>query len=190
MSGPDFDELVGADMDGDEYARLRRAHDLLVAAGPAPELPRALAEPPLPRIGRRSLAARVLPLAATLAVVAFVGGYLAGASGRPTAFETDFVLAMHGTAAAPAASASLRVGEIDEAGNWPMELTVEGLRRGPRYELLLSRDGRPVASCGYFVVEKGRTVAYLNAPYHLRAFDGWVVTRVGSDDVLLRDESA
>jgi hypothetical protein len=190
MRGPDFDELVGGDVNGEEREHLRRAHDLLVAAGPAAELPSTLAAPPLPRAGRRTLAKRVLPLAATLAVAAFAGGYLAGSEGTPASFDTDFVLAMKGTAAAPDASADLRVGEIDEAGNWPMEMTVEGLRPGPRYELQLSRGGRPVASCGYFVVEDGETAVYLNAPYRLKHFDGWVVTRAGSDQVLLRDESA
>jgi hypothetical protein len=42
---PDFEELVGADLSPEEQARLRRAHDLLIAAGPPPELPPALAEP-------------------------------------------------------------------------------------------------------------------------------------------------
>ena len=35
---PDFDALVGADVPGEERDRLRRAHELLVAAGPPPEL--------------------------------------------------------------------------------------------------------------------------------------------------------
>ena len=35
---PDFDELVGGDVTGDERERLRRAHELLVQTGPPPEL--------------------------------------------------------------------------------------------------------------------------------------------------------
>jgi len=35
---PDFDELVGGDVTGDERERLRRAHELLVHTGPPPEL--------------------------------------------------------------------------------------------------------------------------------------------------------
>jgi hypothetical protein len=190
MRGPDFDELVGADVQGEERKRLRRAHDLLVAAGPAAPLPRSLAAPPLRRAARRTAVARVLPIAAALAVAAFAGGYLAGATGREESFETDFALVMDGTAAAPGASASLRIGELDEAGNWPMEMTIEGLPPGPRYELSLTRDGRPAVSCGVFVVEKGRTSVYLNAPYRFDEFDGWVVTREGSREVLLRDTEA
>ena len=38
MSGPDFRELVGDEGTPEELALLRRAHDLLVAAGPPPEL--------------------------------------------------------------------------------------------------------------------------------------------------------
>src|SRR5437588_621917 len=43
---PEFRELVGDDLTPEERARLERVHELLVAAGPPPELPPALAEPP------------------------------------------------------------------------------------------------------------------------------------------------
>ena len=43
---PDFRELVG-DLPDEERARLERVHDLLIAAGPPPELPPALVEPDL-----------------------------------------------------------------------------------------------------------------------------------------------
>ena len=46
MSGPNFDELVGAELPPSERERLRLVHDLLVAAGPPPELPKLLASPP------------------------------------------------------------------------------------------------------------------------------------------------
>ena len=39
---PDFDDLVGGDLPADERERLRRVHDLLVEAGPPPELPEGL----------------------------------------------------------------------------------------------------------------------------------------------------
>ena len=45
---PDFDELVGNDLGSEERDRLRRAHELLVAAGPLPELPPSLADPRAP----------------------------------------------------------------------------------------------------------------------------------------------
>ncbi len=44
---PDFRELVGDDLPDEERARLERVHELLVAAGPPPELPPALVEPDL-----------------------------------------------------------------------------------------------------------------------------------------------
>ena len=54
-----------------------------------------------------------------------------------------------------------------------------------RYELSLTRDGEIAASCGFFTVEGEKTVVYLNAPYKLREYDAWVVTRAGSDRILL-----
>jgi hypothetical protein len=190
VSAPDFDELVGQ---GDD--RLRRVHDLLVQAGPPPELPPSLGhapgsapEPATRLMPRRRLGA-TLVLAAALAVAAFGAGYLVAARTGPDAgFHEDFALAMSGTRAARGASATLLVGEIDEAGNWPMEMTVQGLPalpRGRRYELLLTKDGRRAVSCGTFVVH-GDTVVFLNAPYRLREYDGWIVTREGDDTALLR----
>jgi hypothetical protein len=186
----ELEELVA----GDE--RLRRAHEALLAAGPAPELPPELATPP----GRREQpAVRLLPrrrlgaalvLAAALALAAFGGGYLLAAADEPEAFETDFVLVMSGTERAEDAVASLAVGKQDEAGNWPMEMTVQGLPALPghgRYELLLTKGGEPAVSCGTFVVD-GKTLVFLNAPFRLRQYDGWVVTRAGSREILLRTD--
>lgn len=185
MTGPAFEQLVGADIGADERDRLRRVHDALLAAGPPAELPPRLERPPLPRampFPRRRVA--TFALAAALAVAAFGAGAITRDGGDGGAFATDFVLRMTGTSAAPEGLAVLAVGEIDEAGNWPMRMTVTGLDPG-RYELLLTRDGRPAASCGTFAVD-GRTVVFLNAPYRLRQFDGWVVTPEQSDRILLR----
>lgn len=154
-------------------------------AGPPPELTPSLADPLPPRRARRRLVLAAA-LAAALALAAFGAGYVAG-SQRAHGFETDFALAMWGTEAAPRAQATLVLGEIDEAGNWPMEMTIEGLPQDGRYELLLTRGGEPAASCGTFLVS-GRTVVFLNAPYRLRQFDGWVITREGDRDVLLRTD--
>ena len=46
--GPDFDQLVGHEVGREERERLQRVHELLVEAGPPPEL-----SPSSPR-GRRS----------------------------------------------------------------------------------------------------------------------------------------
>src|SRR5207245_1293825 len=45
---PEFDELIGADAPAEERERLRRVHELLVAAGPPAELPPSLETVPEP----------------------------------------------------------------------------------------------------------------------------------------------
>lgn len=191
-SGPDFDELVGTDLEADERARLLRVHELLIAAGPPAELPPAL-EPieeaatvvPLrPRPSRRRLAVAAV-LAAALAVMAFGLGFFVGDNGNAQAVQPERVIEMTGQDA----RASLAILPADEAGNWPMRMTVQGLpplEGGNQYELWLSRDGKPIEPCGTFVVHgEGRTVVTLNAPYKLKNFDGWVVTRRGSEETIL-----
>ncbi|MDX6512258.1 MAG: Anti-sigma-K factor rskA [Gaiellaceae bacterium] len=185
---PDFEQLVGADeLAPDELERLRGVHDLLIAAGPPPELPPALEQAPdvdapvtlLPRRRRAVLAL----LAAALALAAFGAGYLVSGRGDGnTGFKADTSIPpipMHGTVAAPGALASIRLGPADDGGNWPMLFTVRGLKQLPPnqyYELYLSRGGKPVASCGTFRVHGGTTTVLLNAPYKLRRFSGWIVT--------------
>lgn len=182
MSGPpELEHLVGEDLPTEERERLRRVHDLLVAAGPPPELPPSLAKaPPLPTaqpgfLPRRRRAA-VLLLAAALTAAAFGGGYLAGSGG--SSFRTSFVVPMHGTDAAHGALASIRVGKRDPAGNWPMLVTVRGLKSLPRggyYQLFLTRNHRPAASCGIFTVRGAVTAVRFSVPYELRNYDGWVL---------------
>ena len=180
---PDFDELVGTDLDPGERARLERVHELLIAAGPAPE---SVATRPVElQPGRRRGA--VLAIAAALAVAAFaLGASLVDGSGRR---GVDFVVAMEGTAAATDAAASLMVFDIDDAGNWPLELTVDGLQpteSGRPYELWLMRDGRLAALCGGFLTDAdGSAVVPMNAPYRFDEFDGWVVVEEGSETPLL-----
>jgi hypothetical protein len=176
---PDFDELIGSDLEQAERDRLRRAHEALLVAGPPPELPQGLARP---REHRRYTRPALLAAAVLLVVAAFLGGWLVGRAGE----EPDFTLVMEGTPAAVAAHADLDVYPIDEAGNWPMKMRVSGLADG-RYELVLTRDGKPAVSCGFFLVQ-GSTLATLNAPYKLRAYDGWAVVRPGSSRILLRTE--
>jgi hypothetical protein len=176
VKSPDFDELIGDDVDDAERARLRRVHDLLVAAGPPADMPATLASPPVVGLRRKRVALGLL--AAALVVAAFVGGWLArGASDDP--FEVRAEVAMRGTAAAPVASGSLRLGYADEHGNWPMLVVVRGLEPLPKsgyYELLLTKKGKPVATCGSFKVgPDGEAKVRLGASYRLSDFDGWVV---------------
>lgn len=189
MTGPDFDELAGEGLEPAERARLERAHEALLRAGPPPELPPELAEPPAPApvrlLPRRRRAALAL-VAAALALVVFGAGYLVG--DRAGEAPVDRVIVLTGTPAAPGARASLAVFAVDDAGNWPMELTVRGLEtlpEGETYELWLTRDGALAESCGVFAVAGETTVVPLNAPYKLKRFDGWVVVRHGESEPLL-----
>jgi hypothetical protein len=179
---PDFDDLVGTDLPAEERARLERVHELLIAAGPPPD---AVAEPVelLPRRRRGA----VLAIAAALATAAFALGaaLIDESSGR----SVDFVESMAGTPAAPDASASLVVYDVDEAGNWPMELTVEGLRPGSSgrmFELWLTRAGELDALCGGFLTDAdGAASVPMNAPYPFDDTVGWVVVEAGSTTPLL-----
>jgi hypothetical protein len=189
---PNFDQLVGTDLDPRERDRLRRVHELLVAAGPPPELSTEVDAPPtgasvhaLPRRrGRGAIAA----LAAALGVLVFAVGYLAGARGDdPGTFD---VVGMTGLGPAQDASATLEIYDVDEFGNWPMRVEVRGLQpsssTGRLYELWLTKDGRLVAPCGRFSAEDdGMTVIPLNAPYRLSEYDEWVVVEQGSETPLL-----
>jgi hypothetical protein len=185
---PNFDELVGGDdLSPEETARLERVHDLLIAAGPPPELPPRLAEPtPAPREDSpvaflpRRRTGLALALAAALALVAFVGGFVAG-NHRGQQFPTKYSVPMHGTAFASNASAVIKIGSDDSNGNWPLKVTVHGLKQLPEgqfYEMYLTRHGKAVATCGTFRLTSGDSVR-LNAPYNLRSYSGWIVTREG-----------
>jgi hypothetical protein len=185
---PDFHELVGDEGTPEELAKLRRAHELLIAAGPPPELSPRLAEPPQPQMrerfgwwhGRRNRIA--FGLAAAAAAAAFGVGYLVGT--RPDHFAAIRSLEMHGVGQLASARATLAVGEQDRAGNYPLKMTVRGLPRTPEggwYELLLSKKGRPTLPCGSFAVSGQSITVRLSVPYDLSKFptlfDGWVVTR-------------
>jgi len=180
---PDFDELVGSDLEPGERERLERVHELLVAAGPPPE-PGAHNVVPLTPRRRRGV---LLALAAAIAVTAFALGaaLVEGPSGR----SVDFEQAMKGTPAAATASGSLVVYELDDAGNWPMEVRVDGLHPsgdGRPFELWLTRDGKLATLCGAFVTSaNGSASVPMNAPYKLNDFDGWVVVEEGSKTPLL-----
>ena len=179
---PDFRELVG-DLPDEERARLERVHELLLAAGPPPELPPALVEPDLdPReedvqfLPRRR-AGLVLAIAAAVGVAAFLGGFIAGRHKEP--FTEVFKVPMTGTAQAANSSATIQVGKADVAGNWPLKVTVRGLKalpKGQYYEMFLTQASKPVATCGTFRIAQSGDSVRLNAPYNFRSFDGWVVT--------------
>jgi len=185
-----FDELIDADVPGEERERLRGVHELLVTAGPPPELTPRLRHTPdtegrsrsnvvtLPRLPlkRRTL---LLIAAALVVLAAFVGGY--GAGQIHSSVSPEAILPLRGTTGAPKALASLQIYAL-EAGNWPMTLTVKNLPKLPAhsyYEVYLVRHGKPYLSCGEFTVDGGSApvTVKLNAPYVFKKGDTWVVTK-------------
>jgi hypothetical protein len=185
---PTLDELIGADTTGAERQQLQRAHELLLAAGPPPELSDTLEAGPTlgMTLGQRRRVKRraMLLIAATLGtVLVFLAGYAVAnrGGGGHSAVITQ---ALKGTKRVPQAQGTLQVWD-SEAGNWPMTLTEVGLPTlAPHtyYEVYLVRDGKPWGLCGTFRVvgtpEQPVTVS-LTAPYTLRKGDTWVVTRPG-----------
>ena len=187
MSGPDFRELVGDEGSPEELAVLRRAHDLLVAAGPPPELSSRLAE--APSTGSRVMRTPwfrqhrrggAFALAAAVAGAAFGVGFLVGDQGSGKFPSSRPPIAMHSVSSGGLAKASIVIGERDEIGNWPLLVRVSGLPELPKgmwYELYLTRNGKPAAYCGSFGVNpSGRAKVVLSVPYKLKQFDGWIVT--------------
>jgi hypothetical protein len=184
-----LDELIGADTTGAERERLQRAHDMLLEAGPPPELSPKLEEGPslgMTLQRRRAVKRRaMLLLAATLAIVGvFLAGYAVANRGgsSPSAAKS---LALEGTVVAPNAQATLEVWQSN-AGNWPMTLTAVGLPPLPAhryYEVYLVRHGKPWGACGAFRAPENSqqpVTVTLTAPYTLRKGDSWVVTRPGT----------
>lgn len=188
---PDFDELVGHDIPEEERERLRRAHELLVQAGPPPELSPELESVPWPEesqsplVGRRPAPARKLLLAATVAtlvLIAFFIGRAAAPSSSSSSLDVERVVRLAGTELDPNANAVLELGKSDADGNWPMILRIKGLDKLPKggyYDLYLTKGGKPIVLCGTFNATAGVAEIRLNAAYDLSHFDknGWVVTR-------------
>jgi hypothetical protein len=188
---PDFDELVGTEATGAERAKLREAHDLLLRAGPPPELTPKLKAGPNPGVARmqhrrRAVKRRSLVLLAaalSIAVVFFAGYAVSSHRGSGTSAKGEIVktISLKGTPAVSGAQATLDVWQ-ERDGNWPMTLSVKGLPKLPPhtyYEVYLVRDGHPWGSCGSFVVSGSSQALqlHLNAPYKLQKGDSWVVTR-------------
>ncbi|HEU5206802.1 MAG TPA: hypothetical protein VFT94_04240, partial [Gaiellaceae bacterium] len=157
---PDFDELVGNDLDPVERARLERVHDLLVAAGPPPDfVPEAFApEAEVVELTPRRRRGALIAIAAALAVALFALG--AALTDDSTSSGFPGTITMEGTPAAQSASASLEVLDRDRAGNWPMTIAVEGLAPAPSgrpFELWLTREGELAALCGSFRTDETGT---------------------------------
>jgi hypothetical protein len=186
---PDFDDLVGREVPEAERERLRRAHELLVQAGPPPELSPELDSVPWPEESqtpwRKPAQHRTLLLAAaiaTAAVLGFVLGQSTGPSSSSNSIEPVRVVKLAGTNLARDARGTLELGKADTNGNWPMLLHATGLQRLPEggyYNLYLTKGGKPVVLCGSFNVKGSEVVVRFSAAYDLSHFDrdGWVITR-------------
>lgn len=184
---PDFRDLVGDEGEREELDRLRRVHDLLVAAGPPPELSPAIEHAPEVEDSKvlefkRRRPATAFALAAAVAAAAFFIGYVV--AGKQNSFEQVRQLSMHGVGQLTAARAEIKIGTHDIGGNYPLKMTVSGLTPLPKggwYELLLSMRGRPTLSCGTFAVDGQSETLRMSVPYDLTEFgklyDGWVVVR-------------
>jgi hypothetical protein len=189
---PTLDELIGSEATGAERERLQRAHELLLQAGPPPELSDELEAGPTLKmtIGKRRHATKpraMLLLAAALAVViVFFAGYtLGGNGGGSKRHQAAVAQQLKGTALVPQAQGTLEVWPTKDGHNWPMTLTVVGLPELPPhsyYEVYLFRGGKLGGSCGSFRVgssSQDPVTVTLTSPYQLRPGDSWVVTRPG-----------
>jgi hypothetical protein len=179
---PEFRDLVGDDLAPEERERLERVHGLLIAAGPPPELPPELAEVPTERPAAepialpRRRAGAALALAAAIALIAFVGGYIAGHS-KTSPFESVRTVKLGNQKS----SATVEVGPKDTNGNTPMLVKVKGLQPLPAddyYVLFMTKNGKAIVRCVTFNVRNGKT-ATLRFPvaYDPSEFDGFQLAR-------------
>ena len=182
-----LDDLIGAaDLDPDERERLQRVHELLLHVPPPPDVPQRLQAPQTASL--RARRRRYVPalIAAALLAASFGAGYLAA---RGDDADVVASVEMSGVGDARGASARIDILPPDDAGNYAMDVRVAGLepnaRGGDWYELWLTKDGKLIASCGRFTVAAGEMTVRLSVPYSLRGYDGWVVTRRGSEEPLL-----
>jgi hypothetical protein len=182
-----FDDLVDTEGLGpEEEARLRRVHELLVQAGPPPDLPPSLERTPeaaeaeilqFPLMPKRRWAVAALVAAAVAAVALGIGYALGNSKNGGAPFPVSHVVAMHGPGHV---QGFVRVSARDSGGNWPMEFEVTGLprqpNRGASYQLWLTRNHKPQELCGTFRVAGNPTTVRFTVPYALDGVDGWVVT--------------
>jgi hypothetical protein len=130
---------------------------------------------------RRRPAAMVL-VAAAVAAACFGGGYVIANQAHSTGKGAIHVVRVVPLRGEQNSDASLRVGTADGNGNWPIQLTVNGLRPlqdDSRYYLIVWRGGKPVAICGTFEVGgKGPTTVTFNVAYKITNDTKWVVTRM------------
>jgi anti-sigma-K factor RskA len=181
---PDFRDLVGDDLTPEEELDLARVDALLRSVpSPASEVPGSLTRR-VERIGTvtqlwtRRRTALAIALAATVAALFFgVGRWV------DSGFDARGTVQMQAESSAPGATAEIKLGSRDEAGNWKMQLVVDGLPHlGDKgyYVLWLSKDGKYAGTCGTFDVN-GRTTVDMTASYDLSEYDSWVISQAKPD---------
>ena len=96
---------------------------------------------------------------------------------------------MSGVGEGRGASATIDLLRVDDAGNYPMDVEVTGLEpnahSGDWYELWLTKEGSRSPRVAGSPSRATRRDVRLSVPYGLRDYDGWIVTRRGSDEPLL-----
>jgi hypothetical protein len=187
---PDFEHLVDpTDLSPEDEARLRRVHSMLIESGPPQELPASIGRAPATPGGkivalsaRRRRPVTALLIAAAVAAACFGGGYLLANQAQSTkgAIHIVRVVPMQGVQNSEAA---LRVGSADGNGNWPIQLTVNGLKPlqdDSRYYLMVVQgNGKRPIFCGSFEVSsKGATTVTFNVAYKITDGTKWIVTKM------------
>lgn len=196
---PTLDDLVAGLAEADRE-RLHRVHELLLEAGPPPELPPELARPPgeerlrvqraplRATTGRRLAASLVLAGASAAAI--FGAGYLVGEGAEPSPpvareFVAEQIVTLTPTSPRFRAFAVVRVGGR-ENGNLPLLLTVDGLERlplGDYYILYMTKNGRLAVVCGTFNVPGAteRTEFEFTVAYDVADFEGFALVEYRRD---------
>jgi hypothetical protein len=193
---PNLDDLVGTEVTGTERQRLQQVHEMLLEAGPPPEISAELEAGPTlgmtlgrqQQHQRRKVKRRAMMLLAAAITVAlvFIAGYASRGGGKSGVTSAVIAQGFRGTSLAPHAQGTLEVWSSQDGNNWPMTLTVVGLKQLPphtNYDVYLVRNGKPWGSCGSFRVggnAQNPVTVTLSAPYTLHKGDTWVVTRPGA----------
>ena len=186
---PTLNELIGTEVTGAEREQLQQVHEMLLEAGPPPEISADLERGPTlamtlsgkQRRQRRRPRAMILLAAALLLGLVFFAGYSVRSRGGGNVNGVAETLKLTGTRLAPQAQGVLQVWTSHDGSNWPMTLSVTSLPKNNYYEVYLVRGGKIEGSCGIFRVGDSRSTSdvtvSLTSPYQLKQGDSWVVTK-------------
>jgi len=188
---PSLNELIGTEVTGAERQQLQQVHEMLLEAGPPPEISAELERGPTLAMTlsgkqqrqrqRRRPRAMILLAAALLIGLVFFAGYSVRSTGNRGSAGLAESVQLTGTRLAPRGQGVLQVWTSSDNSNWPMTLTVAGLPQNNRYEVYLVRGGKIRGSCGMFRVgdsrSSGNVTVSLTSPWQLKQGDSWVVTR-------------